>query len=75
MKAREAFMRVSDPEHGSVVLQNVVPRFTNKPGRIRWPGTAIRADTESVLTKVATAPRRTLNSRREGVIRSGREQS
>jgi crotonobetainyl-CoA:carnitine CoA-transferase CaiB-like acyl-CoA transferase len=76
MKAREAFVRVPDPELGSVLLQNVVPRFTNRPGRIRWPGKpTIGADTESVLTGAGYGAEEIARLAAEGVIRLGRERS
>jgi crotonobetainyl-CoA:carnitine CoA-transferase CaiB-like acyl-CoA transferase len=76
MKAREAFVRVPDPELGSVLLQNVVPRFTNRPGRIRWPGKpTIGADTESVLTEAGYGAGEIARLAAEGVIRLGRERS
>jgi crotonobetainyl-CoA:carnitine CoA-transferase CaiB-like acyl-CoA transferase len=36
--AREAIVRVPDPELGEVCMQCVVPRFSNTPGAIRRSG-------------------------------------
>jgi crotonobetainyl-CoA:carnitine CoA-transferase CaiB-like acyl-CoA transferase len=76
VKAREAFVRMPDPELGSILLQNVVPRFTNNPGRMRWAGNpTIGADTESVLADAGYGVEEIARLAAEGVIRPAREQS
>ncbi|HVB46665.1 MAG TPA: CoA transferase [Streptosporangiaceae bacterium] len=43
--ARNSFVRVPDPDLGEVTMQNVAPRLSRTPGRIRHAGkTAIGAD-------------------------------
>lgn len=75
IKARDAFVRMPDPELGSVTLQNVVPRFTNNPGRIRWAGKpAIGADTDDVLAEAGYGRDEIARLVADGVIRSAREQ-
>jgi crotonobetainyl-CoA:carnitine CoA-transferase CaiB-like acyl-CoA transferase len=50
VQARETIVRVDDPVLGSIAMQNVVPRFTNQPGRVRWPGRLrVGQDTRTVL--------------------------
>lgn len=38
VQARETITTVEDPELGPVRMQNVVPKFSRTPGRVRWPG-------------------------------------
>lgn len=38
VRARETITTVEDPELGPVQMQNVVPKFSRTPGRVRWPG-------------------------------------
>jgi formyl-CoA transferase len=37
-RARETLVRVPHPKLGSVLMQNVIPRLSETPGRIRHPG-------------------------------------
>ncbi len=37
-QAREAVTTVEDPELGPIRMQNVFPRLSRTPGKIRWPG-------------------------------------
>jgi crotonobetainyl-CoA:carnitine CoA-transferase CaiB-like acyl-CoA transferase len=37
-QARDAITTVQDPELGPVRMQNVFPRLSRTPGKIRWPG-------------------------------------
>ena len=38
VQARETITTVADPELGPVRMQNVVPKFSRTPGKVRWPG-------------------------------------
>ena len=38
VRARETITTVEDPELGPIRMQNVVPKFSRTPGRVRWPG-------------------------------------
>ncbi|EKF43237.1 hypothetical protein NA8A_07869 [Nitratireductor indicus C115] len=49
--ARGAIAMAEDDELGPVAMPNVVPRLSETPGRIDWPGRPIGADTLSVLEK------------------------
>ena len=46
--AREAITRVPDEDFGEVRMQNVVPRFTNDPGKVRSTAGALGADNTNV---------------------------
>jgi formyl-CoA transferase len=39
--AREAIVRVPDPKFGELAMQNVVPKLSATPGRVRWTGPAL----------------------------------
>ncbi len=47
-QAREAITEVDHPEYGNVAMQNIVPKMSLTPGKIRHPGRALGADNESV---------------------------
>lgn len=51
-KAREAVVRVPDPDRGSLAMQNVFPRLSDSPGKIRGLGPSLAADTESVMSEI-----------------------
>ncbi|MFZ2158089.1 MAG: CoA transferase [Bradyrhizobium sp.] len=71
MTAREAFVRLPDPELGSVLLQNVVPRFTNKPGQLRWAGRSrIGADSKDILAEAGYSDEEAAKLLADEVIRS-----
>ena len=40
-KARENIKFIDDPRAGQLALPNVVPRLTETPGEIKWPGCAL----------------------------------
>lgn len=47
-RSREAFVKVGDEELGSVVLPNVLARFSETPGAVRFAGRKKGADNKSV---------------------------
>jgi crotonobetainyl-CoA:carnitine CoA-transferase CaiB-like acyl-CoA transferase len=49
-QAREMVTDVADDDFGTVRMQNVVPRMTNNPGRVRWAAKDLGADTDAILT-------------------------
>jgi len=69
-RAREAVTTVEDPDLGPVRMQNVIPKFSRSPGKIRWPGpTRMGADNDRVYGKGLGLDRAELASLREkGVI-------
>lgn len=49
VQARDVVTDVPDEDFGSVRMQNVVPRLTNNPGRVRWAAKSLGADTDAIL--------------------------
>ncbi len=49
-KFREAITRVNHKIFGSIAMQNVFPKFSRTPGRVRWVGPELGEHTEEVLT-------------------------
>jgi crotonobetainyl-CoA:carnitine CoA-transferase CaiB-like acyl-CoA transferase len=67
--ARESLATVKDERHGELVMQGVVPKFVDTPSDIRWPGQALGADTDAVLTDLLGLDGvRIAQLRSEGVI-------
>jgi formyl-CoA transferase len=49
VQAREAIIRVMHAEYGELAMQNVAPRLSATPGRVRHAAPALGADTEEIL--------------------------
>ena len=47
-EARENVVTVEDPEIGPFPMQNVVPRLTETPGKVRWTGPALGQHNDQV---------------------------
>jgi formyl-CoA transferase len=47
-RAREAMVRVPDPELGEAIVQNVVPKFSATPGSVDFLGSAMGAHNEEI---------------------------
>lgn len=56
--AREAIVAVEDEDFGSVRMQNVVPRFAERPARLRHSARSLGRDTDDVLSRYAANPDR-----------------
>ncbi|GAA4131297.1 CaiB/BaiF CoA transferase family protein [Aminobacter aganoensis] len=50
-RAREAVLEVPDPTFGSVTMQGVFPKLSATPGRVRWTGPELGADTDDILSR------------------------
>jgi len=48
-EARENVVTVEDPEMGPFPMQNVVPRLTETPGKVRWTGPALGQHNDEVF--------------------------
>ncbi|WP_433077317.1 CoA transferase [Dactylosporangium sp. CA-052675] len=46
--ARESIVLVPDADLGAIPMQNVAPRLSATPGRIRWTGPALGEHDEEV---------------------------
>lgn len=68
-RARESVVEVATDGYGPVTMQGVFPRMSHTPGRVRWPGRALGADTDDVLQDVLGLPSERVSLLREaGVI-------
>ncbi|HEX5497470.1 MAG TPA: CoA transferase [Mycobacteriales bacterium] len=47
--ARESIVSVPHPEHGRLQMQNVFPRLSATPGRVRWAGPSLGEHNDEVL--------------------------
>lgn len=50
-RAREAIVEVPDASLGSVTMQGVFPKLSATPGRVRWTGPELGADTDDILSR------------------------
>jgi formyl-CoA transferase len=68
-QAREAIVTTEHPVFGPIRMQNVFPKLSRTPGRVRWPGPALGAHTDEVLGGRAGLTRERLAELRgKGVI-------
>jgi crotonobetainyl-CoA:carnitine CoA-transferase CaiB-like acyl-CoA transferase len=49
IQARETLIEVPDSDFGQLLMQNVLARLSESPGRIRFTGRPIGADTDAIL--------------------------
>jgi formyl-CoA transferase len=54
--AREAIVSVPHPQFGTLRMQNVVPKLSATPGRIRRPAPALGQDNETVYRGLLGMP-------------------
>jgi crotonobetainyl-CoA:carnitine CoA-transferase CaiB-like acyl-CoA transferase len=67
---REVVTRVSDPDFGSLLMQNLIARLSATPGRIRFTGRAPGADSDAVLTgELGLDPAEVADLRERGIVR------
>lgn len=72
IQARGSLVAVDDKVLGKVRLQNVVPRFTRQPGRVRWlGGAAVGADTAFYLREAGFSDAEIADLESRKVIRTG----
>jgi crotonobetainyl-CoA:carnitine CoA-transferase CaiB-like acyl-CoA transferase len=71
VRERKTFTTVDDPVLGKIRLQDVVPRFTENPGKVCWPGPhLIGADTAEVLREAGYSDLSIKELEHSGVIRT-----
>jgi len=67
-RARQDLVEVEDPELGTMRLANVVPRFSDTPGRIRSTGPRLGQHTDEVLAELGFGSGDIAALRRDGVV-------
>ncbi|MEQ5869053.1 CoA transferase [Sagittula sp. NFXS13] len=68
MQAREVVTAVADDDFGTVRMQNVVPRLTNNPGRVRWSAKDLGVDTNEILADLGFDAEQIATLRDNGII-------
>jgi len=67
-QALESIVDVSDGELGTVKMQNVLFRMSGTPGKIKWSGRPLGADTDAVLAELGVDPEGVSRLRSSGVV-------
>jgi len=69
-QARETITTVQDPDLGPVRMQNVIPKLSRTPGKIRWPGpTRMGQHNEEIFCdKLGMSRERLAELRERGII-------
>ena len=67
-QALDSLVRVPDPELGSVLMQNVLFRLSETPGRITSAGPALGQHTEEVLAEIGINADQVAELRRQGAV-------
>jgi len=55
-QALGTFLRLSDEDLGSVLVQNVIARLGATPGKVRWPGRRLGQDNQAVFGRLGVGP-------------------
>lgn len=66
--ARETIVSVDDGEMGPIRMQNVTPRFSRTPGRVRHPGLPLGAANDEIYGRLGITPEELDTLRDEGVV-------
>src|ERR687890_181808 len=67
--ARQNIIRVEDPEIGPFPMQNVVPRFSETPGEVRWTGPKLGQHNDEVFKEVLGMTEEDIDGLRErGIV-------
>lgn len=68
IQAREAIVPVPDRDFGQVRIQNVVPRFLNRPAAHRCTAGALGQDTEAVMARIGVSAEQVAALRQAGIL-------
>jgi crotonobetainyl-CoA:carnitine CoA-transferase CaiB-like acyl-CoA transferase len=68
VRETEMLVEVHDDELGPLLMHNVMWRLSATPGRIRFTGRALGADTDEVLAELGYDAAQVAKLREEGVI-------
>jgi formyl-CoA transferase len=67
--ARQSIVETEHPVFGAIRMQNVFPRLSANPGKVRWPGPALGQHTDEVLAQViGRSPDQIADLRAKGVV-------
>jgi formyl-CoA transferase len=67
--AREAIVTTEHPVFGPIRMQNVFPKLSRTPGKVRWPGPALGQHTDEVLSaRAGCTADRLAELRAKGII-------
>lgn len=66
--AREALVEVMDPRLGALCMQNVFPKFSETPGRVRWPGPALGEHNQEVFGELGLSEADLIDLAAHGVV-------
>ncbi len=69
VQARGIVVEVPDPDAGSVLMHNIVPRLSHTPGRLRRPAPGLGENTREVLEGLGYSAERVKRLADEGVVR------
>lgn len=66
--AREAIVQITDAHLGPIRMQNVFPKLSDTPGKVRWTGPELGQHTDEVLATLGIADEQLARLRRDGVV-------
>ena len=66
--ALHTFVRTPDEDLGSVLMQNVIARFSATPGQVRWPGRRLGRDNRAVFAELGYDAADLERLHRDGVV-------
>jgi formyl-CoA transferase len=67
-KAREAIVEVEHPDFGSIKMQNVAPRLSDTPGKVRHVGPELGEHNDQILGELLNIPKERRDDLREAGI-------